>query len=92
VSQSTSRGFGTAHELISDLLIALVVLHVLGVLSHWVLARENLVASMLHGRKRLPPDLARAERPLASGRLAAVLGALALAVALGLTWMTLIPR
>jgi hypothetical protein len=69
-----------------------VALHVLGVASHWFLARENLVASMVHGRKRLPPALARAEPPLASGRLAAVLAMLALGLVGTLIWSAVPPR
>ena len=40
------------HETLSDLLIALVALHIAGVVFTSARHRENLVAAMLHGRKR----------------------------------------
>jgi cytochrome b len=40
------------HETLSDLLIAFVVLHIAGVAFTSARRRENLVAAMLHGRKR----------------------------------------
>ena len=45
------------HETLADVLIAAVVLHVTAALVESWRHRENLVASMLHGRKRAPePD------------------------------------
>jgi cytochrome b len=42
------------HEACSNALIALVVLHVSGVAFTSLRQRENLVAAMVHGRKRMP--------------------------------------
>jgi cytochrome b len=42
------------HEACSDVLLALVALHVAGVALTSVRQRENLVAAMVHGRKRAP--------------------------------------
>jgi cytochrome b len=53
------------HDWLADTLLALVAVHVLAALleSWWL--RENLVASMLHGRRKLPPALP----PVLRGRL-----------------------
>lgn len=42
------------HDGLTNLLLSLVLLHVLGVLWTSIHDRENLVAAMLHGRKRAP--------------------------------------
>jgi cytochrome b len=44
------------HELLPDVLIALVVLHLLAVTYHALWKRENLIGAMFSGRKRLPAD------------------------------------
>lgn len=44
------------HELLPDVLIALVVLHLVAVAYHALWKRENLVGAMFTGRKRLPAD------------------------------------
>jgi cytochrome b len=43
---------GTAHEWLADGLLVLVSMHVAGVLFSSIRHRENLVAAMLHGKKR----------------------------------------
>lgn len=43
----------SAHSLIAQALTALVVIHLIGVVRASLLHRENLVAAMFHGRKRL---------------------------------------
>lgn len=40
------------HETLSDILFAFVGLHIVGVVFTSIRHRENLVAAMLHGRKR----------------------------------------
>ena len=42
----------TAHSALADLLVILAALHVVGVIVASLRHRENLVAAMLHGRKR----------------------------------------
>lgn len=54
---TTDRFWGVAwveelHETLSDILFLFVALHIVGVVFTSVRHRENLVASMLHGRKR----------------------------------------
>jgi cytochrome b len=52
---------GNLHDITGHLLIPLLVLHVAGVVFTSVRHRENLVASMLHGRK--PSSPAALDRP-----------------------------
>lgn len=42
------------HKLNFNLILTLTVIHVAAVLHHWLVKRENLVAAMFTGRKRLP--------------------------------------
>ena len=54
---SWDRFFGeewleSTHEMLSDVLIAIVLVHVVGVILESLCHRENLVASMIHGKKR----------------------------------------
>jgi cytochrome b len=76
------------HKLLSNFLIALIVAHLAGVAVDWFLTRDNLVKSMLTGRKRLAPEDAARERPIAPMWRAAILGILALAVTAGLAFFT----
>jgi hypothetical protein len=64
------------HEVVANAMLALVGIHVLAVLASSWLHRENLVAAMLHGRKRgaAADGIAKPWRPLAALLLAAVLG------------------
>lgn len=46
--------FGKIHEMIAFALLGLVLVHLLGVLVESLVHKENLVASMIHGRKAAP--------------------------------------
>jgi len=57
-----------AHELLAYAMLAVVALHVLGVALHTLRHRENITASMIHGRKHADPALAiPSAHPLAAG-------------------------
>jgi cytochrome b len=47
---------GETHEILTDVLIALVALHILGVVFTSIRQRENLVMAMFTGMKKAPAD------------------------------------
>lgn len=51
------------HEFLAYAMMAVVVVHIMGVLFHTIRHRENIIASMLHGRKD-----ARAQEAISSSR------------------------
>ena len=57
---------GALHALISNLLMALIIVHITGVAAEWLLTGDNLVKAMFTGRKRLPTEAEVRERPLAT--------------------------
>ncbi len=83
ISDSLSGQLTYAHELVFDLLLLAIALHVVAVLAYAVLKRHDLVRPMVTGLKRLPADLAapRMGNPV----LAAVLLA---AAAAGAWWLS----
>lgn len=80
---ATTATLGGIHSLLSNLLIGLVCVHVAGVAVEWFLTGENLVKSMVNGRKELLAEIAARERPpVGIGRAVAV-GVLSLALVAG---------
>jgi cytochrome b len=82
VSKSLSDRLSSVHRWNAMALIALAGVHVLAVLYHWVVMKENLVGAMFTGIKRLPrqtAELAAPARFVGAGR-AIVLLALAFAL------------
>ncbi len=69
------------HEWLAWVMLGVVVIHLLGVVVESVLHRENLVASMITGRKEAPPGTV----PATAGRLVAGL-MLAAVIAAGFGW------
>jgi len=80
VSSATVKLATTLHHLGETVLIALIALHVAAVLLHWAIKRDNLVAPMITGRKRIASTT---PMRFASGWLAlAILVVVSVAVAL----------
>ena len=88
LATGTAHQIGGLHQVISNLMIGLVALHVAGVLADWLLTRDNLVKAMITGRKSLSPEEAATEGRLAPMGRAALIGLLALALTAGLAAMT----
>jgi cytochrome b len=82
------------HEALSGVLVALVAVHVVGVIVSSLLERQNLVAGMIDGWKRAPADVpaARAERRLLLPFAGAAALALGAAAAIGLALLLGLPR
>lgn len=77
-----TRGIKEIHELASYAMLGVVGIHVLGVILHSVRHRENITASMVHGRKAGDPGAAiGSARPIAAGILLLVAGAWAFGLA-----------
>lgn len=84
VTQDLSNAISWFHRRFWWVVVALAGTHVVAVLAYLFVLRENLAASMVHGRKVLPPGLARPEDAAASpARMVAVL-AIALVAVFGL--------
>ena len=53
-SAATVRWMTHLHHLNQNILLLLIALHIVAILLHWLLGRENLIAAMFSGRKKLP--------------------------------------
>jgi len=82
LSLRTAKAVKEAHEALGGALLALIGVHVAGVLVSSLLERQNLVLGMITGRKRAPDGAGAA--PPAPGRLAAALRLAGAAAAIGL--------
>ena len=72
------------HHLGRYVLLALIVLHLMAVLMHWAIRRDNLVAPMLHGRKQAGG--AEDVRPVSPWRALALAAVSAAAVWTVIVW------
>jgi cytochrome b len=86
VSDAAQDRMAALHALTINLLLAVLAGHLVGIAVTSLLGRENLVASMIHGRKELRVDDLAAVRLVSWWRapLAAALSALAIAAILAL--------
>lgn len=82
ISPGTADFLSGVHEVFANLLIALIILHVVGVLLDWLLTGDNLVRAMITGEKQLKPGFDPAQAIRSSRLYVAVPLALA---ALGVT-------
>ena len=88
IASTTAHQIGQIHQLISNLMIGLVVLHLAGVLADWLLTRDNLIWSMITGRKSLSAQDAAKEGRLAPAGRALIVGVIALALTAGFIMLT----
>lgn len=64
------------HEVLAYVMVGVVIAHVLGVVLHTVRHRENIVASMIHGKKDTDPaDGIRSAHPVAAAVFLIIAGA-----------------
>jgi cytochrome b len=89
LSKRTAKDVKEVHELLSGALLALIAVHVGGVLVSSVLERQNLVAGMIDGRKRSSTPSSTSTAASLAGA-AASLG-LGVAMALGLALLLGLP-
>ncbi|WP_028081093.1 cytochrome b/b6 domain-containing protein [Solimonas soli] len=75
LSFSAGRTLAGLHGASFEVLLALVGLHIAAVLFYLVCRRENLIAAMLSGRRRLRPDSVAGLRFAGFGRALALLSA-----------------
>jgi cytochrome b len=83
VPASMGRLLAEVHEFLGNMLIALIAMHIAGVLLDMMLGSGNLVRAMFTGRKMLDARRALQEGALASAWPAALLGA---ALAAAIAW------
>ena len=88
ISPAAANEIGQIHKLVSNLMIGLVILHLAGVLGDWLLTRDNLIKSMITGRKSLCTQDAAKEGRLAPAGRAVIVGLIALALTAGLVMLT----
>lgn len=71
-----TEGIEELHEFLAYPMLAVVVLHILGVLIHTLRHRENIVASMIHGRKNVDVQAGiKSSHPMAALIFCVVCGA-----------------
>lgn len=83
VSSSTASALTTLHRQLTDVLVVLIGVHLVGVAWHALYKREPLVPAMVTGRKPLPADPAL--RFAGTGRALGVL-----AVCVGVVWAVVV--
>jgi cytochrome b len=72
IDPALSRSVRHIHELLANILYFLVGLHILGVLTDWILTGDNLIRAMITGRKPVEEGAVAADARGGSARAAAV--------------------
>lgn len=85
VSSDTASILTRIHKLGFNILLLFVVLHVGAVLFYFIVKREDLIHPMLHGKKKLPAEVAAQERQHSFAPL--WLAAVLLALSAGLVYL-----
>jgi len=71
-----NEGVKELHEILAYVMVGVAITHVLGVIVHTVRHRENIVASMIHGRKDADPAVGiRSSHPLVAAAFLIIVGA-----------------
>ena len=71
-----NEGVEDVHEILAWVAVGVVVVHVLGVALHTILHRENITASMIHGKKDAEPsDAIASSKPVIAVIFLAIAGA-----------------
>ena len=71
-----NEGVEDIHEILAWVAVGVVVVHVLGVALHTILHRENITASMIHGKKDAEPsDAIASSKPVIAVIFLAIAGA-----------------
>lgn len=71
-----NEGAKEVHEVLAYAMVGVVIMHLLGLVLHTIRHRENVVASMIHGRKVADPaEGIRSSRPVAAAVFLIVVGA-----------------
>jgi cytochrome b len=84
VTKATSDWLTTIHNYNFYVLLTLAGIHIAAIFYYWIYKRENLVAAMFTGRKRLPPELLAAETRMESLAKALVLLAISAGIVFAL--------
>lgn len=83
VAPALAEGLVEIHEVLFNLLLVLVGIHILGVVTDMVLTRDNLIAAMFTGYKRVPIGSAETD----AAPVSVVRTAVVLAAAVAATWI-----
>jgi cytochrome b len=92
VSYEIGNAMKEVHGALADLLLILVGGHVLAIVAHIALTRDNVIKAMITGDKTLPPGTPLpSPRPARPGRAAAAMAAIVAVAAAALAYLATLP-